>query len=86
MPEPTYTPPNTAQSPAQSQSDATQSPAAPQKKAEEPSGYTGKDPSTAGPGPTAVHSTTPENKTGHLNPSAPANTGTTPAPTPDEVK
>lgn len=44
----------------------------------QPSGYTGGNPSTAGAGPTGVQSSTPENKHGHINPSAPANTGTTP--------
>lgn len=45
---------------------------------EEPSGYRGDNPSTAGPGSTAVQSHTPENKQGSLNPSAPGDTGTTP--------
>lgn len=44
----------------------------------EPSGYRGNDPSTAGPGPTHVESATPDNKQQKLNPSAPAETGTTP--------
>ena len=48
---------------------------------EEPSGYRGDNPSTAGPGSTGVQSDTPENKTGNLNPSAPGNTGTTPGTT-----
>lgn len=48
---------------------------------EEPSGYRGTNPSTAGPGPTAVRTETPENKDGQLNPSAPGNTGTTPGTT-----
>lgn len=51
---------------------------------EEPSGYRGDNPSTAGPGSTAVRSDTPENKTGSLNPSAPGNTGTTPGTTPQK--
>lgn len=36
-----------------------------------PSGYDGKNPSTAGPGKTSVSSPTPETKTGEINPSAP---------------
>lgn len=47
-------------------------------KAAQPSGPKGDDPSTAGPGETRLHSTTPENLEGRLNPSAPGNTGTTP--------
>ncbi|QHN02117.1 hypothetical protein FTO74_01020 [Granulicella sp. WH15] len=35
----------------------------------EPSGYRGDNPATAGPGKTEVQSSTPENRTGHLNPS-----------------
>ncbi|MGI4758753.1 MAG: hypothetical protein ACRYGF_18130 [Janthinobacterium lividum] len=52
-----------------------------QSKAE-PSGYRGDNPSTAGPGPTAVRSGTPENSQGGINPSAPGDTGTTPGTTP----
>ncbi len=44
----------------------------------EPSGYTGSNPSTAGPGQTAVRSDTPENRLGHLNPSAPEDSNATP--------
>ena len=44
----------------------------------EPSGYTGGNPSTAGPGQTAVRSDTPENRLGHLNPSAPEDSNATP--------
>ncbi len=44
---------------------------------EEPSGYRGENPSTAGPGGTRVDSATPENAEGRLNPSAPGDTGTT---------
>jgi hypothetical protein len=36
-----------------------------------PSGYDGKNPSTAGPGNTSVTSPTPETKDGKINPSAP---------------
>ncbi len=50
----------------------------------EPSGPRGDNPATAGPGPTAVRSGTPENAAGHLDPSAPGNTGTTPNSTPDK--
>ena len=52
-----------------------------QTKAIEPSGYRGDNPSTAGPGNTDLHSTTPENAEGTLNPSAPGNVGTTPGST-----
>ena len=51
------------------------------KQGEEPSGYRGENPSTAGPGGTAIVSDTPENADGRLNPSAPANTGITPTTT-----
>ena len=47
----------------------------------EPSGPQGDNPSTAGPGPTGVRSSTPENKQGHLNPSAPEDSNTTPQTT-----
>lgn len=56
-----------------------------QEAKEEPSGYRGDNPSTAGPGPTAVRSDTPENSTGGINPSAPGNTGTTPNTTPQKA-
>jgi hypothetical protein len=46
--------------------------------ATEPSGPKGDNPSTAGPGPTKVKSTTPENNLGHINPSAPEDVNTTP--------
>ena len=46
--------------------------------AAEPSGHKGDNPATAGPGETAVHSTTPENALGHLNPSAPEDANVTP--------
>jgi hypothetical protein len=46
--------------------------------ATEPSGPKGDNPSTAGPGPTKVKSTTPENNQGHINPSAPEDVNTTP--------
>ncbi len=49
--------------------------------ATEPSGYQGDNPATAGPGPTVVHSDTPENQAGHLNPSAPEDANTTPGST-----
>jgi hypothetical protein len=48
------------------------------KHAVQPSGPKGDDPSTAGPGPTEVQSKTPENRLGHLNPSAPEDANTTP--------
>lgn len=43
-----------------------------------PSGPAGDNPSTAGPGPTAVRSNTPENNLGHINPSAPEDANITP--------
>ena len=51
---------------------------------EEPSGYKGDNPSTAGPGSTHVTSNTPEGAEGELNPSAPEGTNATPAPKPDD--
>ena len=48
------------------------------KQAAEPSGYKADNPATAGHGPTAIHSITPENREGKLNPSAPGDAGTTP--------
>jgi hypothetical protein len=50
----------------------------PQHSAVEPSGPLGDDPSTAGPGNTAVQSKTPENNLGHINPSAPEDANITP--------
>ena len=50
----------------------------PKEAKAEPSGYTGGNPSTAGPGQTAVRSDTPENRLGHLNPSAPEDSNATP--------
>ncbi len=47
------------------------------------SGYRGNNPGTAGSGETHVQSSTPENAAGQLNPSAPGQTGTTPASTTD---
>jgi hypothetical protein len=55
-----------------------QNPAMDEKYAVEPSGPKGDNPSTAGPGPTAVKSKTPENNLGHINPSAPEDANTTP--------
>ena len=55
-----------------------------QNEKAEPSGYRGDNPSTAGPGGTAVLSATPENRTHSINPSAPGDTGTTPNTTPDQ--
>ena len=48
------------------------------KFAAEPSGPKGDDPSTAEPGPTKVKSKTPENRLGHINPSAPEEVNTSP--------
>jgi hypothetical protein len=47
----------------------------------QPSGPKGDNPATAGPGPTGVRSETPENAKGHLNPSAPEDSNTTPGST-----
>jgi hypothetical protein len=58
-----------------------QHPPANTKHAVEPSGPKGDDPSTAGPGPTKVKSGTPENRLGHIDPSAPENANTTPGTT-----
>lgn len=60
------------------QTAAPTTPSSPQQAKEEPSGYNGGNPSTAGPGQTAVRSETPENKAGHINPSAPEDSNTTP--------
>jgi hypothetical protein len=49
-----------------------------QKHAVQPSGYDGKNPATAGPGDTAVRSTTPETEKGEINPSAPNDVNRTP--------
>jgi len=43
-----------------------------------PSGPDGKNPSTAGPGSTKVHTNTPENQKSKLNPSAPNDVNITP--------
>ncbi len=43
-----------------------------------PSGPKGDNPATAGPGSTTVKSKTPENTLGHINPSAPEDSNTTP--------
>lgn len=61
-----------------SQTPAPKDPPSPKQAAVQPSGPNGGDPSTAGPGQTAVRSGTPENNPGHLNPSAPGDTGITP--------
>ncbi len=50
----------------------------PNSIAVEPSGPRGDNPATAGPGKTQVKSKTPENSSGHLNPSAPEDANTTP--------
>ncbi len=50
----------------------------PGQAAVQPSGYNGGNPSTAGPGQTGVRSGTPENSSGHINPSAPEDSNTTP--------
>ena len=53
--------------------------------AAEPSGYKGDSPGTAGPGKTDVHSNTPENAQGKINPSAPEDSNTTPGSTTKDV-
>jgi hypothetical protein len=50
----------------------------PREAAVTPSGPTGDNPATAGPGKTEVQSRTPENARGHLNPSAPEEANITP--------
>lgn len=55
------------------------------KAAAEPSGSKGDNPSTSGPGKTDVHSMTPENAAGQLNPSAPADDGITPTSDTEEI-
>jgi hypothetical protein len=50
----------------------------PGQAAVEPSGYRGDNPSTGGPGQTGVRSGTPENSSGHINPSSPEDSNTTP--------
>ncbi len=49
-----------------------------------PSGAKGGNPGTAGPGKADVKSHTPENATGHLNPSAPEDANVTPGSTGDK--
>jgi hypothetical protein len=60
---------------------AYQHPSANSRYAVQPSGPRGDNPATAGPGPTKVHSNTPENRLGHINPSAPEDANTTPGTT-----
>jgi hypothetical protein len=55
-----------------------QHPAAGSQHAVEPSGPKGDNPATAGPGPTKIQSSTPENRLGRINPSAPEDANTTP--------
>ncbi|MDQ2832371.1 MAG: hypothetical protein M3Y50_01240 [Acidobacteriota bacterium] len=55
-----------------------QQPAAGGAQGATPSGPKGDNPGTAGPGPTEVKSKTPENRTGHINPSAPEDANVTP--------
>jgi hypothetical protein len=66
--------------PAQDQAGAVHS-AQESEAAVQPSGPKGDNPGTAGPGPTGVRSETPENAKGHLNPSAPEDSNTTPGST-----
>jgi hypothetical protein len=60
------------------QQSASQTSPTEEQAAVEPSGPKGDNPSTAGPGPTAVRSNTPENRLGHINPSAPEDANITP--------
>jgi hypothetical protein len=60
---------------------AYQNPAKGSQHAVEPSGPKGDNPATAGPGPTKVQSSTPENRLGRINPSAPEDANTTPGTT-----
>lgn len=50
------------------------------------SGYAGQKGATAGPGPTKVVSTTPENEKGEINPSAPEDSNTTPGSTAQAIE
>jgi hypothetical protein len=54
-----------------------------QKHGIQPSGPRGDNPATAGPGPTAVRSLTPENARGRLNPST-EDVNTTPRTAPEK--
>jgi hypothetical protein len=54
-----------------------------QKHKVQPSGPRGDNPATAGPGPTAVRSSTPENAKGHINPS-PEDANATPGTAPEK--
>ena len=54
-----------------------------QRAAVQPSGPRGDNPATAGPGPTAVRSETPENAKGKINPS-PEDANTTPGTEPEK--
>ena len=68
----------TGQHGADTAEEARQAPPGSPKQGAEPSGSKGDNPATAGQGPTALHSITPENRDGKLDPSAPANVGVTP--------
>ena len=52
----------------------------------QPSGYSGDNPATAGPGSTKVASDTPENRAGQLDPSAPNHSTNQSTPTSDPAK
>jgi hypothetical protein len=62
----------------QSQKSSYEQPPTNPRRATEPSGPKGDNPSTAGPGPTKVQSNTPEYRLGRINPSAPEDANTTP--------
>ena len=65
----------------QPRTEASAAMATPEEAKAQPSGYRGENPSTAGSGKTEVNSNTPENRLGHLNPSAPEDTNVTPGST-----
>ena len=65
----------------QPRTEASTAMATPAEAKAQPSGYRGENPATAGPGNTEVNSQTPENRLGHLNPSAPEDTNVTPGST-----
>ena len=67
--------------PEESQPKPSSTPPPAQHPAVEPSGPKADNPATAGPGKTQVKSNTPENAAGHLNPSAPEDSNTTPGST-----
>ena len=69
---------STGQHGAATAEEARNAPPGSPKQGAEPSGSRGDNPATAGKGPTTLHSNTPENRDGKLDPSAPGNAGVTP--------